>query len=222
MGGTLCGSTGAPARVTLVLMTLQEIVDDYRARFQARARAELDAFRKEPTLEAAVRRACLTLDSKGRRESHHRRRQGDHLDAGVERLLAHLDEIQTVGNFAKLHALCERLLGLSLQGLGPLYVYDTALCIGAKLGHLPKVVYLHAGTRDGAAALGLQGDRTLLMSQLPPELRALEPYEVEDVLCIYKAQLRNASEAPPEKACWLPEEEEQEDLPPRNGPVRPS
>ena len=75
MDGTLCGSTGAPARVTLVLMTLQEIVDDYGARFQARARAELDAFRKEPTLEAAVRRACLTLDSKGRRESHHRRRQ---------------------------------------------------------------------------------------------------------------------------------------------------
>jgi hypothetical protein len=187
-------------------MTLQEIVDDYRARFRADAKAELDSFRDEKTLEAAVQRACLTIDSEGRRESHHFRRQSVHLQAGAARLIAHLDEIRAVTNFAKLHALCERLLGLSLQGLGPLYVYDTALNISAKLGHMPKAVYLHAGTRGGAAALGLQGDRTLLMSELPSELRALEPYEVEDVLCIYKDHIRDSSKAPPDKACWLPEE----------------
>ncbi|MEK7411500.1 MAG: hypothetical protein AAB327_09000, partial [Actinomycetota bacterium] len=37
--------------------------------------------------------------------------------------------------------------------LGPLYVYDTALRIGAKKGQMPKVVYLHAGTREGAKKL---------------------------------------------------------------------
>jgi hypothetical protein len=189
-------------------MTLQDIVEDYRARVQADAKAELDSFRNEETLEAAVRRACLTIDSKGRRESHHFRRQSAHLEAGAARLIEHLDEIAKVTSFAKLHALCERRLGLSLQGLGPLYVYDTALSIGAKLGHMPKAVYLHAGTREGAAALGLHGDKTLLMSELPPELQALEPYEVEDVLCIYTDQLRDRSKPPPEEACRLPNERE--------------
>jgi len=187
-------------------MRLQEIVDDYRARFQADAKAELDSFLNEKTLEAAVRRSCLAVNSRGNRESHHFRRQSAHLEAGAARLIAHLEQIGAVTNFAKLHALCERHLGLSLQGLGPLYVYDTALNIGAKLGKMPKAVYLHAGTREGAAALDLQGEKTLLMSEFPPELRALEPYEVEDVLCIYKDQLADSSKAPPEAACRLPEE----------------
>jgi len=151
--------------------------------------------------------ACLTINSQGRRESHHFRRQNEHLKAGAARLIASLDELRSVTNFAKLHALCERRLGLSLQGLGPLYVYDTALNIGARLGHMPKAVYLHAGTAEGAAALGLQGDKTLLMSELPREFQTLEPYEVEDVLCIYKNQLRDQSKPPPEKACRFPEDE---------------
>jgi hypothetical protein len=180
-------------------MNLQEIVDDYRKRHAPGAMAELKSFdEKETTLEAAVERACLTIKSNGRQESHHFRREKAHLKAGAERLLGHLEEIRAVTNFAKLLTLCERLLSTSLQGLGPLYVYDTALNIGAHLGHLPKGVYLHAGARDGARALGLNAEsRMLFMFDLPVELQVLEPFEVEDLLCIYKAELLNPSNDSP-------------------------
>lgn len=168
-------------------MTLREIVNDYRAKHQTAARAELDTFRCEPTLASAVKRACLATNSHGRRESHHARRERSHLEAGAKRLLEHLDEIESVTTFAKLHSLCAKLLG-PLRGLGELYIYDTAVNIGANRGLFPKVVYLHAGTRDGAKALGFHGEK-LFMSELPPELRALEPWEVENVLCMYKADL---------------------------------
>jgi hypothetical protein len=69
-------------------------------------------------------------------------------------------------------------------------VYDTALRIGAKLGLEPEVVYLHRGTRRGVRALGLDADRTFVaLGELPHELRALRPHEIEDCLCIYKTEL---------------------------------
>ena len=81
----------------------------------------------------------------------------------------------------------------SVRGIGELYVYDTALRIGAHLRLLPRQVYLHTGTRVGARALGLD-DRTtsVSLSHLPVGLRPLQPHEVEDVLCIYNDWLATA------------------------------
>jgi hypothetical protein len=71
-------------------------------------------------------------------------------------------------------------------------VYDTSLRIGAKLGFEPKHVYLHAGTRVGARALGLDTSASYLRaSELPAPLRALRPHEIEDALCIFKRQFKH-------------------------------
>ena len=86
-----------------------------------------------------------------------------------------------------------------ISGAGELYVYDTSLRIGAKSNLLPTKVYLHAGTRVGARALGLDGQaKTLEVSMLPPEFRQLEPHEIEDVLCIFKVDLKAAGTKRPE------------------------
>jgi hypothetical protein len=77
-----------------------------------------------------------------------------------------------------------------IRGLGHLYTYDTALRIGAKLDLLPEKVYLHAGTRKGAKALGLDWKaRALEVASIPDELHELEPREIEDFLCIYEEKL---------------------------------
>jgi hypothetical protein len=71
--------------------------------------------------------------------------------------------------------------------------HDTAFRIGAKLDLLPVKAYLHAGARVGARALGY--DRRLPwieVSDLPRQLRRLKPYEIEDLLCIYKDVLGSA------------------------------
>ena len=58
--------------------------------------------------------------------------------------------------------------------IGELAVYDTALRIGARFGLEPEKVYVHAGTRDGAHALGF--DRRLAvieMDELPVPIQQL-------------------------------------------------
>jgi hypothetical protein len=61
---------------------------------------------------------------------------------------------------------------------------------------MPQKVYLHAGTRKGAKALGIyeKGKEVLEMSELVkkyPEFAKLESYHVEDFLCIKHKVLHN-------------------------------
>ena len=64
----------------------------------------------------------------------------------------------------------------------------------------PKKVYLHAGTRKGARALGFRGGLPYLQpSQLPVELQVLKPYEMEDFLRIYAEGLAVFGDSSPFK-----------------------
>jgi len=76
----------------------------------------------------------------------------------------------------------------SVDGIGPLYIYDLALRLGASLGFKPTKVYLHAGTARGAKAFGIKG-ATASPTQFPEALDELEPYEIENFLCIYEVEL---------------------------------
>jgi hypothetical protein len=68
-----------------------------------------------------------------------------------------------------------------IERFGELAVYDTSLRLGAWLKKSPTLVYLHAGTRKGARALGLDVKRGYLeMKELPKPIRMLKPCEVED------------------------------------------
>jgi hypothetical protein len=113
------------------------------------------------------------------------------LEEARDNLLKNENVIEKCQDFDELHDLLERLLA-PITGIGELYVYDTALRIGAKLDMLPTKVYLHAGTRIGAQALGFHSKTKVLeVSQLPKWLHQLEPFEIEDVLCIFKDEISN-------------------------------
>jgi hypothetical protein len=73
--------------------------------------------------------------------------------------------------------------------IGELAVYDTAFRIGARFGLEHERVYVHAGTHEGARALGFDPRwHTIEMSELPAFER-LTASEAEDVLCRYKSKL---------------------------------
>ena len=92
-------------------------------------------------------------------------------------------------SFHELHTVIGELLS-PISGLGELYIYDTAVRIGAYLGLAPEFVYLHAGTRKGARALGLGRGRAYLeIRELPGPLQALSADEAESFLCIFRALL---------------------------------
>ena len=137
----------------------------------------------------AIRLAALAVSSKGKRYSHQRRLSKTALEQAQDILLENEELMRQSQDFDDLFLLFERLLS-SVKELGELYIYDTALRIGAKIGVFPERVYLHTGTLIGAKALGFDGRmKTLEVSQLPEWLQQLQPHEIEDVLCIFKEML---------------------------------
>jgi hypothetical protein len=66
----------------------------------------------------------------------------------------------------------------NVKGIGKLMVYDIAHRIGAYFGKSPKLVYLHRGTKEGAANLGFRGE-TLDPALLPAAFSALTAAELE-------------------------------------------
>jgi len=175
-------------------MKPEVIIRTYTTQCRPHVNEELNWFRQQPTLSDAIRLASLAVNSKGKRYSHQRRLSKTVLEQAQDILLANEKQISQSTDFDDLFTLLERLLA-HVKGLGELYIYDTALRIGAKLNMLPKRVYLHAGTRVGAKALGFHGRiKTLEVSQLPEWLQQLQPHEIEDVLCIFKDKLIKARE----------------------------
>ncbi len=197
-------------------MSLEAIVAHYRRWYQPHAEAELDCFRRQPTLDAAISLAAMATDCHGRRFSHQHRLKEPNLEKARDRLLRSRERLESQESFARLHDVVGKMVE-PISGLGPLYRYDTALRIGAKLGLLPKAVYLHAGTATGAAALGIRfdaGQAALFKADLPTALLLLDFHQIEDVMCIYKGALRSAKTGEPvalpeDDRCYLDDIEEE-------------
>ncbi len=175
------------------MASLSHVVSHYIRHHRTRARAELDWFRSQPTLEAAISEAALARDARGKRLSHQARIARVTLDAARLRLLALRDNLAAADTFQDLHDHVRSALS-NVRGLGELYFYDTTLRIGARLGLAPKSVFLHRGARIGARALGLPSHVSSLdVHTLPAQLQVLAPHEIEDVLCIYKSRFTSAA-----------------------------
>ena len=171
-------------------MSLSTIVRSYIKTCRSKAQAELDWFRQQPTLQAAVEYAALAINCRQKRFDHQRRIKRVALEQAKRVLVGNLDAISQSKDFDELFILVRALVE-PIDGIGELYVYDTSLRIGAKKSLSPSVVYLHAGTRTGAQFLGYDGKlATIEMSDLPAEFQTLTADEVEDLLCIYKDALK--------------------------------
>lgn len=169
------------------LASLAEIVRAYIAAYRSSAEQELQFFARQATFRDAIEMAGLAKTASGKRHSHQWRLREETLEQARDNL--GIADLQSTRSFAQLKRAIERAVG-RIDGIGSLTVYDTALRLGAFLGLEPDVVYLHAGTRVGASALGLKTDREWIeIESLPQELRQLKAREVEDLLCIYKEQL---------------------------------
>lgn len=175
------------------LRTLAAIVQDYIRRHRYKTVRELRYFRNLRSLGQAITEAGLARRPDGKRWSHQRRIPSAALETATARLRHAY--VQSARSFADLIARVNTTVR-PVRGISELYVYDTALRLGAHLRLLPDAVYLHAGTRRGAKALGLDyNSDSIPPSQLPAVLHRLRPHEVEDVLCIYKGWLRKANGA---------------------------
>jgi hypothetical protein len=169
-------------------MTYDEIVDAYIRTYRNGADGELRGFERERSLSSAIRRAALCQREDGKRYSHQRRIPRRVLGEAELRLQAAERSMAKVADFDTLIRLVDEKIG-GIAGIGALTVYDIAHRIGAYLRKEPTRVYLHAGTRVGALALGIE-DNVFDPKILPKAFSKLSAAEVEDCLCIYKDDLR--------------------------------
>ena len=166
---------------------LSELVNAYRTYY--RLSDQLDFYSGLESLETAIDYAAMARRADGTKHPHQYRLKQPDLRAVRDNLLENRAQLKASQSFADIFHLVRSCAG---RGFGPLAIYDTALRLGAYLDRLPDYVYLHAGTRTGAKALGLKVDREYLaMDELPQPIQVLQPYEAEDFLCIYKGQLKN-------------------------------
>lgn len=180
---------------------LAGIVRHYRTEYQERAARELRFFRVQQTFEDAIEKAALAQRPDGKRFSHQRRIPRSALVSAWKRLQAVIAELEAASTFAHLFSIVDREIA-GIPKIGKLMVYDTALRIAAWRQLEPEVVYLHAGTRDGAKALGLDTRRPYIaIADIPRALRRLRPHQIEDVLCIYKEVLKGQRVAPASVRC---------------------
>lgn len=110
---------------------------------------------------------------------------------------------EELNNYTSFDKLYKAIKDITEHGIGELSKYDTATCFGCERGIYPTVVYLHAGTADGAKALGING-ATATKEQFVEVCDAfekLEPIQIEDFLCIYKNQLAGKTDAKPQGCC---------------------
>ena len=151
------------------------------------------------TLNDAIRIAALCVLPGGKRHGHQWCIKQSALDESKRRLLGVQNKIKMRRDFEDLRGFVDSTIR-NIRGIGDLTIYDTSLRIGAKLALYPKVIYLQAGVIDGAKALGIYHKRESrpikhipIEHILKPISSRLEPYEIEDFLCICKGELGDIS-----------------------------
>ena len=169
--------------------SLQKLVRMYQKSCGQNLQHQLEGFRKLPSIKEVINRAARAVDDQNKRYSHQRRLYSASLIEAERRMIFKLDSIESCLSFDALYSLLSDLF-TPVYGLGPLYIYDTALRLGAKRHLHPTVVYLHAGTRTGARALGLDVSSSFIkVANFPQPIQILAPQEIEDFLCIFKEHL---------------------------------
>ena len=180
---------------------LQSLTTEYITKRRSCAAKARERFRGQSSINAAVSAAAQCLDLQGKRCPHQRRLRRVTLKDSEGRLLACSSSLRRCKSF---DALLERI-GQALaevSGAGELYRYDLALRIGAYLRLRPEKVYLHAGTARGASLFGFaKRRRSIPPSSFPPPLNSLPAEEIEDLLCIYKADIAAGRRVAPKRKC---------------------
>ena len=190
---TTCGIPAPPGRckpsASVAHDSLAALVRLFVRHNRREAANEMSFFRTMPSFELALHHAAYAIDQRNKRFGHQCRITRAALEKSAALIGAASAKLKTCASFEQLHELLKNEVG-SVAGIGELYLYDTALRLGAFLDLSPNNVYMHAGTRVGARALGLDVSRDAIpFKEFPPVLQSLSASELEDFLCIYKTRL---------------------------------
>jgi hypothetical protein len=188
-------STSSPKAWSRISRSYADIYQHYRFHCKDEYTRELRWFAEQRSLRLAVARAAVARSPSGSRLLHQRRAPRCSLYLAHKTLTANLGTIATCQSFDALMCTIKNLLA-HVRNLRDVYIYDTALRIAAHLSragsHLPTTVYLHQGSLVGArkiasvAPLVPASSPSVAAACFPHPISKLPPYEIENLLCIYR------------------------------------
>lgn len=173
-------------------MEFKKTIRSYKLNNRPKKQKEINWFRQQPSLETAIDLATKAKNENGKQYSHQWRIPKIAISKANKLLLERHYTLKNCKSFHELWLLLRKNL-MPIHRIGELYIYDTALRIGAYLNLSPDRVYLHRGTLEGAKAFGFVTKKRewLNLNELPKSFNELSAYEVEDMLCIYKNEYKN-------------------------------
>lgn len=186
------------------LKNLTELVEIYNRNHARNEDWKLSDFKnRSKLLEELIDDAVWGKEPRLNRDKHQFRVPKQVLEEMVKILqeIAIVEEIKRCQSFDDIFTI---IYESRIKKFGSLAVYDTSLRLGAACGHYPTVVFLHQGALDGAN--GLLGKDIVVKNSryfcgnpdfpyisieiLPEPLSKLEPYHIENFLCINKNNLK--------------------------------
>ncbi|MFV9507774.1 MAG: hypothetical protein AB4911_24765 [Oscillochloridaceae bacterium umkhey_bin13] len=163
------------------------LISHYQTHIHPHFSQHLAFYEHLPTIDMSIEYAALAKLPSGKRHPHQYRLKRTVLESVRQCLQIHAEQLEQSNSFEDVIHIVR---GCAVPGFGPLAMYDTALRLAVRLGKRPTAVYIQAGTRKGAATLGLNVDRPMIpMDELPGPLQRIGAEHVENFLCIYKDQL---------------------------------
>jgi hypothetical protein len=185
----ICLPNQTPCAPLPIGSTPAQIISHFQRCSLPALNAQLNWFASQRTLLSAIRRAAIARGSTGNRLSHQWRLPRAMYPSALKNLTASAPALKRCATFSDLYAVIDQAVG-SLSGVGPLYIYDTALRIDAFLQIQPTDVYLQAGALKGAERLlNRVRSRALPPTAFPTPYSALAPYQLENLLCCYRRWL---------------------------------
>lgn len=168
------------------MITKKEIVD-YQISSGKHLQKVKSAF-ENFNLKEAIEKAAKSIDPTNNNKmfSHQRRVGFKVANSGYELLKQREDDLRRCRSFEKIVAITDEV-SKQIYRLGQLWSYDTALRIGFQKKVYPKNVYLQAGAIKGYKKIFNRNprDRFKEKNKFPKELQILEPYEIENFLCVW-------------------------------------
>jgi hypothetical protein len=118
--------------------------------------------------------------------SHQRRVGKEKANLGYEALKHKEKELQLSQSFEEILSITDEV-SKQFYRLGQLWSYDTALRIGFQKKVYPKNVCLKAGVKKGYKKIFNQNSKNRFEEKVTflKVLQVLEPYEIENFLCIW-------------------------------------
>jgi hypothetical protein len=169
-------------------MSLQSDIADYRAEHAGMLHVTERFYHGLPFAEA-VTYGASAAGPYGKIDPHQRRIGVKRLRRSAEIMVKRLPEILKARSFADLFMITEQVR-LEIRGLGDLWSYDTALRIAFNRGatFYPQAVFIQRGGLKGVRkifAIKPANGRTLPVDIFPNELQRLQPFELENFLCVW-------------------------------------